>query len=176
MNRLVRKEFVLVLCSYLIVMLIAGCEQQNLSSEKKNRFIAYENKSLKEQLAQQEKKIEEQDRLLKECQQNREILEKKLENEQQQEKKIGEQLAQREKKIEEQDRLLKECQQRREILEDKFNETVGTAVSGAMGMFKQSDEQIERENNELKAQVEELKAQISKLEQQLKNASSPSWP
>jgi chromosome segregation ATPase len=168
MNRLVRKEFVLALGSCLIAVLIAGCERQNLPTAKENRLIAYENRPLKEQLAQQEKKIEEQDRLLGECQQRREILEKSLEKEQQQEKKVEEQLAQQEKKIKEQDRLLRECQQKREILENRFNEEVGTAVSRAMGIFQQTDEQLRQENDQLKAQVEELKAQVSKLQQQLK--------
>ena len=41
-------------------------------------YIAYENRQLKEQLAQREKKIEEQSRLLEECQQRKGVLENRL--------------------------------------------------------------------------------------------------
>lgn len=81
MERLVRKEFILAVGSCLIAMLIAGCEEQNLSAVKENKLIAYENRQLKEQLAQQEKKIEEQGGLLEECQQRRKILEESFEDE-----------------------------------------------------------------------------------------------
>jgi len=62
-------------------MLIAGCEEQNLSTAKESKLIAYENRQLKEQLAQQEKKIEEQGGLLEECQQRREVLEERFKEE-----------------------------------------------------------------------------------------------
>ena len=84
MERTVRKEFILAVGICLIAVLIAGCEEQNLSITKKNKLIAYENKQLKEQMAQREKefggqiaqlekKIEEQSRLLKECRQREKI-------------------------------------------------------------------------------------------------------
>jgi septal ring factor EnvC (AmiA/AmiB activator) len=81
MNGMVRKELVLAIGSCLIAMLFAGCEEQNLSTAKKNKLMAYENKQLEERLAQQEKKIEEQNRLLEECQQKRNILEKEFKEE-----------------------------------------------------------------------------------------------
>lgn len=81
MGRTVRKEFVLAVGSCLIVMLIAGCEEQNPSTAKESKLIAYENRQLKEQLAQQEKKIEEQSRLLEECQQRKRGLEERFEEE-----------------------------------------------------------------------------------------------
>jgi len=62
-------------------MLIAGCERQSLSTAKESKLIAYENRQLKEQLAQQEKKIEEQSRLLEECQQGKRGLEERFEEE-----------------------------------------------------------------------------------------------
>lgn len=75
MERTVRKEFILAVGICLIAVLIAGCEEQNLSTAKESKLIAYENRQLKEQLAQQEKKIEEQGRLLEECRQREKILE-----------------------------------------------------------------------------------------------------
>ena len=81
MKRTVRKEFVLAVGSCLIAVLIAGCEEQNLSTAKESKLIAYENRQLKEQLAQQEKKIEEQGGLLEECQQRREVLEERFKEE-----------------------------------------------------------------------------------------------
>ncbi len=81
MKKTVRKEFVLAVGSCLIAMLIAGCEEQNLSTARRDKLIAYENKQLKEQLAQQEKKVEEQSRLLEECQQKKEALETRFKKE-----------------------------------------------------------------------------------------------
>ena len=81
MERTVRKEFILAVGICLIAVLIAGCEEQNLSTAKESKLIAYENRQLKEQLAQQEKKIEEQGRLLEECQQRREVLEESFKDE-----------------------------------------------------------------------------------------------
>jgi DNA repair exonuclease SbcCD ATPase subunit len=167
MNRIVRKEFVLAVGSCLIAVLIAGCEEQNLSTAKKGKLAVYENRQLKEQLTQREKKIEEQNRLLEECQQRREILEKKFEEEQS---------AQWEKKIEEQNKLLMECQQRREILEKKFEEEVSASINELVEIFRQSDEELHQENNKLRVQVEELQAEVSKLEQELKDIKSPEAP
>ncbi len=81
MERTVRKEFILAVGICLIAVLIAGCEEQNLSTAKESKLIAYENRQLKEQLAQQEKKIEEQGRLLEECQQRKKVLEKRFKEE-----------------------------------------------------------------------------------------------
>ncbi len=92
MKKAVRKEFALAVGICLIAVLIAGCEEQNLSTAKESKLIAYENRQLKEQLAQQEKrieeqlaqrekKIEEQSRLLEECQQRREVLEERFKEE-----------------------------------------------------------------------------------------------
>lgn len=92
MKKAVRKEFALAVGICLIAVLIAGCEEQNLSTAKESKLIAYENKQLKEQMAQREKefgeqiaqlekKIEEQDRLLEECQQRKEVLEESFEDE-----------------------------------------------------------------------------------------------
>jgi outer membrane murein-binding lipoprotein Lpp len=84
MKRLVRKEFILAVGSCLIVMLIAGCEEEKPSAVKENKIIAYENRQLKEQMAQREKefgeqtaqlekKIEEQNKLLEECRRKEKI-------------------------------------------------------------------------------------------------------
>jgi len=90
MKRTVRKELVLAIGICLIAVLIAGCERQSPSNAREDKLAAYENKQLKEQVAQQEKefgeqtaqlekKIKEQNRLLRECQQKKEILEEKFE-------------------------------------------------------------------------------------------------
>jgi hypothetical protein len=73
MERLVRKEFILAVGICLIAVLIAGCEEQNLSTTRESKLIAYENRQLKKQLAQQEKKIEEQSRLLEESRRREKI-------------------------------------------------------------------------------------------------------
>ncbi len=81
MKKTVRKEFVLVVGSCLIAMLIAGCEEQSLSTARRDKLIAYEYRQLKEQMAQQEKKVEEQSRLLEECRQREKILEGRFKEE-----------------------------------------------------------------------------------------------
>ena len=148
MERTVRKEFVLAVGSCLIAMLIAGCEEQNLSTARRDKLIAYENKQLKEQLAQREKKIEEQ----------------------------LEQLAQQEKKVEEQSRLLEECQQKKEALETRFKKEVDDRVSRMQDLFGQLGERLRQKNDQLKAQVDELRAQVSELEQELKKLKPPVEP
>jgi gas vesicle protein len=81
MRKAVRKEFVLAVAGCLVAVLIAGCEEQDLSTTKKSRLLTYENRKLKEQLAQQERKIEEQSRLLEKCQQEKDVLEKRFKEE-----------------------------------------------------------------------------------------------
>jgi len=81
MKRMVHKGFILTVGGCLIAMLIAGCEEQNLSTARRDKLIAYENRQLKEQLAQREKKIEEQSRLLEECQQRKGVLEERFKEE-----------------------------------------------------------------------------------------------
>jgi len=57
MKEAVGKGFVLVV-SVVVVMLIAGCEEQQLPSAKKSRLIAAENMQLKKELERYSKEIE----------------------------------------------------------------------------------------------------------------------
>jgi len=57
MKKAVRKGFILVI-SVVVVMLIAGCQEQQLPSEKKSRLIAAENMQLKKELERRSKEIE----------------------------------------------------------------------------------------------------------------------
>jgi len=57
MKKAVGKGFVLVV-SVVVVMLIAGCQEQQLPSEKKSRLIAAENMQLKKELERRSKEIE----------------------------------------------------------------------------------------------------------------------
>jgi outer membrane murein-binding lipoprotein Lpp len=148
MKKTVRKEFVLAVGICLIAVLIAGCEEQNLSTTRRDKLIAYENKQLKEQLAQREKEIEEQ----------------------------LEQLAQQEKKVEEQSRLLEECQQKKEVLETRFKKEADDKVSRMRDLFDQLSELLGQKNDQLRAQVDELRGQVSELEQELKKLKPPAEP
>jgi hypothetical protein len=58
MKKAVRKGFVLVVSVVVVVMLIAGCEEQQLPSAKKSRLIAAENMQLKKELERHSKEIE----------------------------------------------------------------------------------------------------------------------
>ncbi len=57
MKKAVRKGFVVAI-SVVVVMLIAGCQEQQLPSEKKSRLIAAENMQLKKELERRSKEIE----------------------------------------------------------------------------------------------------------------------
>jgi len=62
MKTLAKRGFILAVCT-VVIMLIAGCEEQNLA--RKSRLLAAENIQLKEQLEQCEKKVEKQEVLEK---------------------------------------------------------------------------------------------------------------
>jgi len=80
MKRAVRKIFVLAVG--VVVMLVAGCGQQELPGVKRSRLIAVENMRLKKELGQRNKEIErlnelrnkeskKQEKLLAECMQEK---------------------------------------------------------------------------------------------------------
>jgi len=87
MKEAVRKGFVLVV-SVVVIMLIAGCEEQQLPSEKKSRAIAAENMQLKKDLERRSKEIEglkdlhdreikKQEKLLAKCLEDKETWKEK---------------------------------------------------------------------------------------------------
>jgi len=86
MKRAARKIFVLAVC--VVVMLIAGCGEQEPPGVKKSRLIAVENMQLKRELEQSSREIErlkelhnresrKQEKLLAECGQEKESLKQK---------------------------------------------------------------------------------------------------
>ena len=68
-----KRAFILAVC-VVVIMLIAGCEEQNLA--RKSRLIAAENIRLKEQLEQYEVEVEKQKGLLAKCLQEKKFLQK----------------------------------------------------------------------------------------------------
>ncbi len=87
MKKAVRKGFVLVV-SVVVIMLIAGCEEQQLPSAKKSRLIAAENMQLKKELERRSKdierlkelhdrEIEKQEKLLAKCLEEKETWKEK---------------------------------------------------------------------------------------------------
>ena len=70
MEKYFQKMFVPVTALILIAM-IGGCKEQNLSGTKKTRLIAAENIQLRKDLAQRDKEIEEQKELLAKCKQEK---------------------------------------------------------------------------------------------------------
>ena len=68
---------VVILTIGVVIMLIAGCSEQEMSKSdvKRSRLIAIENRQLKEQLEQRGKQIEEQKELLAKCLQEKKALE-----------------------------------------------------------------------------------------------------
>lgn len=63
--------------SIVFVMLIAGCEEQSLSSAEKSRLIADENIQLKQELKRRDREIKKQKGLLEECLQEKKVAEER---------------------------------------------------------------------------------------------------
>ena len=77
MRRQTKKTLVLAVGIALVIMLIAGCEEeQRISSTKRSRLIAQENMQLKKDLDNRNRKIEKQKELLDECMQEKKVLQK----------------------------------------------------------------------------------------------------
>ena len=74
MRKSTKSAFV-VAVGIIVVMSLAGCQEQNLQSAKKSRFIAEKNIQLKKQLKQRDKEIERQKQLLAKRQQEKKNLE-----------------------------------------------------------------------------------------------------
>jgi len=66
MKRPIQRVFVLAV-GIVVIMLIAGCEEQNVSSTKKSRTITDENIQLKEELERCGREVKKQKELLEEC-------------------------------------------------------------------------------------------------------------
>lgn len=60
-----------------LVMLIAGCEEQSLSGAEKSRLIADENIQLKQELKRRDREIKKQKGLLGECLQEKKVAEER---------------------------------------------------------------------------------------------------
>lgn len=71
-----------LLCSLIIaaVTITAGCQQQDSSDTKKSRFIADENRQLKQQLEIKNQQIEHQKALLDKCAEDKTGLARQLES------------------------------------------------------------------------------------------------
>ena len=83
MKEITRKKVVLVVGIVFVIMLVAGCEEQNISNTKSNtkksRLVAAENGQLKKQLEQRDREIEKQKGLLNKCLKEKKVLEDKTE-------------------------------------------------------------------------------------------------
>lgn len=78
MKRPGQKVTVLAVGIVLVIMLIAGCDEQNVPNTRMSRLVAAENIQLKKQLDKREAEIERQKKLLEKCQQEKKTLEKQL--------------------------------------------------------------------------------------------------
>jgi len=77
MKKILHKAIILVIGICFFIVLITGCEEQELS-DKKARLIATENIELKEQIKQLDKEIEKQKNLVKQCEGDKEVLKGQL--------------------------------------------------------------------------------------------------
>jgi uncharacterized protein YlxW (UPF0749 family) len=85
MKGIVKKQVVLAAGIVFVIMLIAGCEEQNVPNAKKSRLVAAENMQLKKELnqlgvklEQRNREIEKQKGLLDKCLQEKKTLEEKV--------------------------------------------------------------------------------------------------
>ncbi len=76
MKRPAKKIFTSAVIAALVVISIAGCDQQN-AANKKSRIIAAENIQLKKELEQRDKELQEQRLLLEKCRADNKALKKK---------------------------------------------------------------------------------------------------
>ncbi|MHC4499248.1 MAG: hypothetical protein ACYS9T_03840 [Planctomycetota bacterium] len=89
MRRLARKTYLLAVSIVVGIILITGCQEQNLPdaapSEKMSRLIAAENMDLKKQIEEQEKvhakEMQKQEKLLDRCLTDKKALEKRTKKE-----------------------------------------------------------------------------------------------
>ena len=75
MRKSIQTAIVLTIGIVLVVMLATGCEEQSLTSTRKSKLIANENRQLKEQLVRRDRKIESLRNQLQECLKEKKYLE-----------------------------------------------------------------------------------------------------
>lgn len=142
-------------------VLTSGCNEQNLSNEKKCRLIANENRQLKEQIEKQEqfysKEVKEQKQL------NEEQLEKQK---QLYEKEIAKQKTLFDKEIKQQKKLVADCLQRKPP-DERLLEEIENLMDTARRDLELFGE-LQGENEKLKVQIRELEAHIAQLEKERK--------
>ena len=124
-----------------VIMLIAGCEEQNLSNTKKHRLIAAENIRLKKELEQYGEKIGKQ---------------KKLHD-----VEIKKQKNLHDREIKKQKELLAKCLQEKRALREKPQEE----DDGLTKFLLEENIKLREENEKLKAQVQQLEREFQELKE-----------
>ena len=124
----------LVLAVGIVVMLIAGCdEEQNLPDMKRNRLIAAENMRLTKELERRDKEIKKQ---------------KELHN----------------KKNEQQQTLLEKCLKEKNAWKEKAQQNIQEQVDKVLVAVMEQNAKLREENESLKAQIEKLKTELEEAE------------
>lgn len=150
MEKLTRKAVVLALG--VVIALTAGCEEANLSSTKKARLVAVENRQLKKQLEQRRKEIERQKKLHDmEMEKQRGLLEKCL---------------QRTKVLQEQ--ANEEFKGLVDGISDMFDEE--------NKRLRNENEKLKAQVKELQGEKDNLKVEIEKLIKQVKEPEARAGP
>ena len=122
------------------IILNAGCEQEQVPSEKKARLIAVENMDLKQQLQQRDIEIEK--------------LTQKHERE----------LKKQERELDGQKKLLAECQTVKEDLEQQLAGKFGEEINKMFDNVAEEAKRLLEENESLKQQIKELKGETEENE------------
>lgn len=73
MKKLNQLKMILV-ASIVFIILIAGCEKQNMTSTKKGRLLAAENQRIIKQLKKRDANIAKQKKLLEQCREEKQAL------------------------------------------------------------------------------------------------------
>jgi len=159
-------KMALILAVGIVVLIIAGCGEQNLLVIRKSRLILDENEQLKGQLEKCKEKNEQQKELSKrELEKQKEKLEKK--NEQQKElfeKELEKQEEKLERKITNQKRLLDKCLRQKRVLANNTEDFVQGRLDGIFKGVMGENVKLRQENKELKAEIKRLREEAEKEE------------
>ncbi|MHC4159249.1 MAG: hypothetical protein ACYSSO_09245 [Planctomycetota bacterium] len=142
MKRPAKMAFVLAVG--IVVLFIAGCEEQNLLAVRKSRLVVLENEQLKVQLEECKQKNEQQ----------KELFEKELE-----EQKRG-----LEREIKKQGRLLDRCLKEKMVLANTTEEYVQGRLDSVFKSIVDENVKLNQENKDLKAEIERLREEAEKSE------------
>jgi len=156
----------------IVFVLIAGCQEQELTDAKKSRLVAAEDIELKKELEKRSREIKRQEELLTKCQEEKKLrqekadenigLKKELEQRGREIERIKEQHS---KEIKRQEALLAKCREEKKLWQEKADRNVKGQMEELSEFIVEVNSTLQEENESLKAQIEKLKAELAGKQQ-----------